>query len=488
MVAIKYPMKRTLLLRLLCVCALGILHAGCTSNRTESQGEVRSLSVTADRMLNPIVPPGVYIADPEVRQMPDGRIYLYGSRDEPGTAWCSHSYHVMSSLDLVRWDIEQFSFATKGTGKQTDYTEEVLYAPDCIYHNGKYYLYYCLAADGENEGVAVSSSPYGPFTDGQAIKGITGIDPSVFIDDDGQGYLFWGQGNAKGAKLSKDMLSIEGEVHEALLTYKEHAFNEASSVRKINGTYYYVYAGHQRHGESNCATLNYATATSPFGPYTYRGVIIDNLGSNRRVENNHGSIIEIDGQWYVFYHRPTHGGTSMRKACLEPIFFNPDGSIREAEMTTQGAGGPISPLLRMEASRACLMSGNMTVAVRRPADDIPVEYLSEIRDGDCAYWKYYDFDAAKVTRFVCKTWGKNLAGKIEIRLDNPEGELIGTCEVTPMDGEVAYAIHQTEVKPATGKHALVLVFKAAGQTGAVSEDLMNLEWFTFSTIPLEKIK
>ncbi len=77
MIAIKYPMKRTLLLRLLCVCALGILHAGCTSNRTESQGEVRSLSVTADRMLNPIVPPGVYIADPEVRQMPDGEEYIY---------------------------------------------------------------------------------------------------------------------------------------------------------------------------------------------------------------------------------------------------------------------------------------------------------------------------------------------------------------------------------------------------------------------------
>lgn len=430
------------------------------------------------RALNPISPAGLYIADPEVRQMPDGRIYMYGSRDEPGNAWCSRSYHVLSTSDLVRWEVEQFSFATQGTGKQTDYTERVLYAPDCIYHNGNYYLYYCLAGGGEDEGVAVAASPYGPFKNGQAIKGISGIDPSVFIDDDGQGYLFWGQGYAKGAKLSKDMLSIEGPVYDSLLTYQEHAFNEASSVRKINGIYYYIYSGHQRHGESNCATLNYATATSPFGPYTYRGVIIDNWDSHKVIVNNHGSVVEIDGEWYIFYHRPTHGGSSMRKACVEPIFFRPDGTIREAEMTTQGVGGPISPLLRMEAARACQLSGHLTISVRRPDNDIPVEFLSSIRHGDCAYWKYYDFSKTGVNRFVCKTWDKNLAGQIEIRLDTPDGELIGTCPVAPTDGQVAYAIHETKIKPVKGKHALVFVFQAANPADK-AKDLMNLEWFVF---------
>lgn len=433
------------------------------------------------RALNPISPPGLYIADPEVRQMPDDRIYMYGSRDEPGNAWCSRSYNVLSTSDLVRWEVEQFSFATKGLGKQTDYTEKVLYAPDCIYHNGKYYLYYCLEGGGENredEGVAVSSSPYGPFKNGQAIKGISGIDPSVFIDDDGQGYLFWGQGYAKGAKLSKDMLSIEGAVHDSLLTYQTHAFNEASSVRKINGIYYYIYSGHQRHGESNCATLNYATAASPFGPYTFRGVIIDNFESHHAVVNNHGSMIKIDGQWYIFYHRPTQGGSSMRKACVEPIFFRSDGTIKEVEMTTQGAGGPISPLRRMEAARACRLSGNLTISVRSPHYDIPVEYLSSIRDGDCAYWKYYDFSKAKVNRFICKTWDKNLSGQIEIRLDTPDGELIGTCVVAPMKGEVAYGIHEAKIKPVKGKHALVFVFKATNPNDKKKE-LMNLEWFVF---------
>lgn len=430
------------------------------------------------RALNPISPPGLYIADPEVRLMPDGRIYVYGSRDEPGNAWCSRSYNVLSTSDLVRWDVEQISFATQGAGKQTAYTEAVLYAPDCIYHQGKYYLYYCLADGGVDEGVAVASSPYGPFKNGQPIKGISGIDPSVFIDDDGQGYLFWGQAHAKGAKLSKDMLSIEGPVHDSLLTYQTHAFNEASSVRKINGTYYYIYSGHQRHGESNCATLNYATATSPFGPYTYRGVIIDNWESHKAIVNNHGSVIEIDGQWYIFYHRPTQGGPSMRKACVEPIYFNPDGTIQEVEMTTQGAGGPISPLLRMEAARACKLSGNLTISVRRPNHDIPVEYLSSIHDGDCAYWKYYDFSQVGVNHFVCKTWDKSLAGQIEIRLDAPDGELIGTCLVAPMDGDVAYAIHETKIKSVKGKHALVFVFKVANPSDKAKE-LMNLEWFTF---------
>lgn len=437
-----------------------------------------SIPVSTHRALNPIAPPGVYIADPEVRQMPDGRVYIYGSRDEPGNSWCSHSYNVLSSSDLVDWHVEQFSFATEGLGKQVDYTDRLLYAPDCIYKDGKYYLYYCLAGNGEDEGVAVSSSPYGPFRDGKVMEGISGIDPSVFIDDDGQAYLFWGQWHAQGAKLSKDMLSIEGAVHDSLLTYKTHFFNEGSSVRKRNGIYYLVYGSHSRHGESNCATLDYATATHPLGPYIYRGVIIDNWGSDRNLVNNHGCITEIDGQWYIAYHRPTHASGTMRKACLEPITFNPDGTISEVEMTTQGIGGPISPFYRMDAARACLLSGNVMVAVRRPDNDIPVEYLSGIRDGDHAYWKYYDFTDANVNRFTCKTWGKNRAAKIEIRLDDPEGELLGVCELASMDGEVAYAVHETKIKQVTGKHALVLVFKVIGPD-TVDSDLMNLEWFVF---------
>jgi hypothetical protein len=207
-------------------------------------------------------------------------------------------------------------------------------------------------------------------------------------------------------------------------------------------------------------------------------VIIDNWGSGKNLVNNHGCISEIDGQWYVFYHRPTHGSQSMRKACMEPIRFNRDGSINEVEMTTQGAGGVINPLQRMDASRACLMSGSVQVNVRRPADDIPVEYLASIKDGDIAFWKYFDFTDKNVSKFSCKTWGNNHAATIEVHLDKPEGKLIGSCKIEAMQNEVAFSIHSIAVQSVTGNHAVVLVFKAAN-TQEKQIDLMNLEWFCF---------
>lgn len=154
-------------LKNLYVLGSSLLIMGCSAT-TKDISQVYTEVAPAVYALNPIVPPGMYIADPEVRQMPGGRIFLYGSRDEPGNSWCSESYNVMSTLDLKRWDVEQCSFATQGLGKQTNYTEDILYAPDCIFHEGKYYLYYCLATGGEDEGVAVSDSPYGPFKNGQA--------------------------------------------------------------------------------------------------------------------------------------------------------------------------------------------------------------------------------------------------------------------------------------------------------------------------------
>lgn len=431
-------------------------------------------------ILNPICPVGVYIADPEVRQMPDGRIYLYGSRDEPHNAWCSHSYNILSTTDLVHWSVEQNSFATRGVGKQTDYMDLILYAPDCIFYKGKYYLFYCTEGGNKDEveGVAVSDSPYGPFKNGKKISGAFGIDPTVFIDDDGTPYLYWGQGYAKGAKLSKDLMNIEGKIQDSLLTYEKHFFNEGGSMRKRNGIYYYVYASHQRHGESNCATLSYATSKSPLGPFTYRGNIIDNWGSGKNLVNNHGCITEINGKWYVFYHRPTHGSATMRKACAEPITFNTDGSINEVEMTTNGIGALLNPLHKTDAARACLMNGNVFVKERRLPYDVVVDYLSDIQHNDWALWRYFDFTKEKATQFTCKIFDQQLSGDIEIRIDSEDGELIGKCKIPPNNENVAYTIHSTQVKSVTGKHAVVLVFKAKNENDK-SKNLFNIEWFIF---------
>lgn len=443
--------------------------------------------------LNPICPPGVCIADPEARQMPDGRVYVYGSRDAPGNTWCSNSYHVLSSANLKDWNLDQASFATAGLGKQTDYTDAILYAPDCLQRNGSYYLYYCLAGGGEDEGVAVAKSPYGPFVKGRKFADMTGIDPAVLLDDDGQAYIYWGQGNCKVAKLTPDMLDIDRTtIKEGVLTHnnspytekpdadlakKEHWFNEGASIRKRNGVYYLVYAQGGRHTRAKCACLAYATATSPMGPFTYRGVIIDNTGSSPNIVNNHGCIAEVNGKWFVFYHRPTHGGPSMRKACVEPITFNADGSIPEVRMTTMGADGPLNPLVRMDAARACQMTGNARV-MSRAMDGGTVEDLASAKDGDTMVYRDFDFTNRKVARFTCKTWARNLTAKLELHLDKADGELIGTCDLASADGSTAFTIHSASVNPLTGIHSLVLVVKAATPDTS-RPDLFNLEWFVF---------
>ena len=323
------------------------------------------------------MPPGVYIADPTARQWKDGRVYVYGSRDEDPGYYCSWKYHVLSSLDLKSWTIHENRFATKGPGDEVPYSDDILYAPDAMYRDGKYYLYYCLASAKNTEGVAVSDSPTGPFRDGKVIDlgGRNEIDPAVFVDDDGQAYYAWGQFSAKMAKLKPNMTEVDlSTVKDGVLTEKEHFFHEGGFLAKRNGLYYFVYAHMGRAGRPT--SIGYATSRSPMGPYRYGGVIVDNDHSDPAVWNNHGSIAEVNGRWYVFYHRSTHGSKTMRKACVEPITFAADGSIPEVEMTTQGASGPLRARAKMDAERACLLYGNVRVEKIAPDN----EQLGGIRE------------------------------------------------------------------------------------------------------------
>ena len=157
---------------------------------------------------NPIVPPGLYVADPAARVWKDGKLYVYGSRDESPRYYCSWDYCVLSTSDLVKWEVTKDVFASKGPRDQVPYSDAHLYAPDCGYKDGTYYLYYCLAAGVNSEGVATSASPTGPFTNGRIVDvaGLDQIDPAVFVDDDGQAYYIWGQFSAKMAKLRPNMM------------------------------------------------------------------------------------------------------------------------------------------------------------------------------------------------------------------------------------------------------------------------------------------
>ena len=420
---------------------------------------------------NPIVPPGLYIADPSAHVWKDGKIYVYGSRDESPQYYCSWNYYVLSSSDLRTWEVAKDAFASKGPADRVSYSDEYLYAPDCQYKNGLYYLYYCLASKMNPEGVATSPSPTGPFTTGRVIdvKGHNQIDPAVFLDDDGQAYYIWGQFTAKMARLKPGLTEIDAAtLKDNVLTEKEHFFHEGGYLVKRKGVYYFLYAHIGRGDRPTC--LGYATSRSPMGPYAYGGVIIDNDHCDPGNWNNHGSLVEMNGRWYVFYHRSTHGSKTMRKACLEPIAFNDDGGIDEVEMTSQGAGGPLKAREPIGAERACLLYGN----VRIQAFAADNEELGGIRDDDRAGYKYLDFGEGVDTVTVRAAPGAK-PGRIVLALDQMWASPIATVDV-PGGGDGRTWVELTgPVKAARGVHALWLGFHGEG------EDLFKVDSFRFGS-------
>ena len=419
--------------------------------------------------MNPILPKKYYVPDVEARQCKDGRIYLYGSYDISGnTNYCSHEDHVFSSNNLIEWIDHGVSFTSEDTF--SPYTP--LYAPDCTYKDGLYYLYFCMADN--SEGVAVSKSPYGPFKNAQPIKiaNKDAIDPAIFVDDDGEVYYYWGQFKARGSKL-KNMFEIdESTLNSKILSEEEHGFHEGFSIRKRNDIYYAIYTDISR-GKASC--LSYATSKSPLGPFKKGGVIIDNTGCDPQTWNNHGSIAEFNGNWYIFYHRSSQGSKFNRRVCIEPLKFNQDGSINEVEMTTQGISDSPKATLRMEAYRACLMNGKVHTEVA-PTNDDYTEYLSFIEDNDWVSYKYINFENG-VSGFEVRASTPTRGGIIEIRIDSIDDPLIGKCYIFNTGGWNKWKNFSCKIdKNFEGIHALYLKFKNSKSSWG---RLFNIESFLF---------
>ena len=381
---------------------------------------------------NPVFPLDIHIPDAEAHVMPDGRVYVYGSWDQQEHDYCSREYRVLSSPNMVDWTdhgksfssqqvpwfldenapkypgfdfskptpfmIRQAQLEAQQAGEQgiqppgegdtpPVFPKDMLYAPDCIEKDGTYYLYFC--GSDQSEGVATAKTPYGPFENPIQLK-CGGIDPAVFIDDDGQAYYYWGQFSANGAKLKPNMTEIdEDTIVTGLVTEQEHFFHEGSSMRKRGDTYYLVYADMER---GRPTSLGYATSKSPLGPFTYQGIIIDNTGCDPASWNNHGSIEEVNGQWSVFYHRKSRNDKYMRRMCVEPITFLADGSIPEVEMTSQGAGAPFALGEEVPAAAACLLEGSCYFLPDTQKGDLaPREKLADIAPGDRAVFRYFVF-------------------------------------------------------------------------------------------------
>ncbi len=336
-------------------------------------------------IVNPLLSLDVFVPDAEAHVWDDGRIYLYGSFDLSGNGgYCSDRYHVYSSDDLRHWTDHGVSFSLSATKDGWAKALGALYAPDCAYRNGLYYLYYCVP-DGRC-GVAVSPSPVGPFEDCGPIGHVHGIDPAVLIDDDGTAWLYWGQFDAvRAAKLKDNMTEIDPETAVQPLSVKEHEYHEGSSVKKIGGKYYYLFTDTHRHG-GRATSLGYAVSDRPDRGFRYGGIVIDNFGCDPGTWNNHGSLCEFRGQWYVFYHRSTHGCEFSRHVCAEPVFFEADGSIREVRMTS----GLLPAAETVPACRSAYLRGNARIAEDGAS---PFGYaLTQIHSGDSALFRFLSFD------------------------------------------------------------------------------------------------
>lgn len=404
---------------------------------------------------NPILPLKHHIPDSEAHVMPDGTLYIYGSYDDREDVYCSEKYHVVSTKDMQNWmihdtalrggdipwfnnpnapkypgidwahptpfiqkllaNVKQDSMMEQFAKQENEEKPPLLFAPDCICKNGKYYLYFCMSDD--SEGVAVSDSPVGPFHDPKQLP-CGGIDPAVFIDDDGTAYLYWGQLFSHGVKLSEDMVSFDrSEIVDNLITEEEHYFHEGSSMRKIGDTYYYVYSNIE-HGKPT--SLGYSTGKSPLGPFTYRGVIIDNAPCDPASWNNHGSIECVNGQWYIFYHRCSRGREQYRRLCIEPITIMPDGTIPEVKMTSQGPGEPFGNGESIYGYQACEVYGKVFIGL----DGKGSECLCNIADGDRVVFRYVKSKNG-FSRAEFHTLG---AGTVRLLLDGKDVGKLAICE------------------------------------------------------------
>jgi len=284
---------------------------------------------------NPFVR-SIYTADPSAHVWADGRLYVYPSHDIDPPQGCDlmDKYHVYSTDDMINWTDhgEILAAADVPWGRPEG---GFMWAPDCAYKNGTYYFYFphpTGSGDAWNStwkiGVATSTEPAANFQVQGYISGLKSmIDPCVFVDDDGQAYLYYGGGGTcEAGKLKDNMIEIDGTVKpmQGLAD-----FHEGSWVHKYNGKYYLSYADNNPTGGNQ---LRYAVSDDPLGPWTYKGVYVKPTGS----PTNHGSIIEYKGQWYAFYHNSVLSGNPwLRSICVDPLYYNDDGTIKMIQQTRE---------------------------------------------------------------------------------------------------------------------------------------------------------
>lgn len=286
--------------------------------------------VTAQK--NPFIT-NIYLADPSAHVWKDGRLYVYPSHDVAPPRGCDlmDQYHVYSTDDMIHWkDHGEILRASQVSWGRPE--GGFMWAPDCAYKNGTYYFYFPHPSGTDwnktwKIGLATSKEPAGNFKPQGYIEGLGGfamIDPCVFVDDDGQAYMYYGGGaKCQGGKLKDNMVEMDGPMQD--MTGLQD-FHEATWVFKRKGIYYLTYSDNNR----GANRLQYATSSNPLGPWTYRGIYLDPTGC----DTSHGSVVEFKGQWYAFYHNQAISGRgNLRSVCVDKLYFNPDGTIQKVIQT-----------------------------------------------------------------------------------------------------------------------------------------------------------
>ena len=494
---------------------------------------------------NPYMPLWEFIPDgePYVFDDPDvpgkKRVYVYGSHDNLIKYYCGRDQVVWSAPvdDLTNWRYDGVIFESKtdANGKKLnpDGVGDVLYAPDVTVvtdANGKktYYLYPNVQHDKRNSLVAKSDRPDGPFVPvnwstekADSTVGPFAFDPACFVDDDGRVYGYWGFERSFAAELDpatmatvKPGTKIVEDMIPGCKQDRMYRFFEASSIRKIKDKYVFIYSRFTNEGEFGLPTTNYTLAycysNNPLGPWTYGGTIIDGRGRERLSDgtvvatacpggNTHGSICEINGEWWVFYHRQAGTSEYSRQAMVAPITVEvqegKDGYVRisEAEFTSEGfCTEGLDPYKKYPAGIACYYMGPKLAVQEYPnvtyygshTNIHRIKYDGKMNpfdesinkcemvnntSGSVIGYKYFNFrqtfgkDNLQLLLDITK---EGIAGSIDVYIDRPNetdgGVKIGTValEAKTDNKPVTVSVSVPGLKNYNGKHALFLVFNS----------------------------
>ena len=421
---------------------------------------------------NPVVQTK-FTADPAPMVVGD-TVYLITSHDEDD----ARGFHMLnwqcySTKDMVNWT-DHGAIASLATFKWAVQQNDA-WAPQCVERDGKFYLYVPISAQGWPKNViavAVADNPLGPYKDalGKPLidKGNGYIDPTVFVDDDGQAYLYFGNPNAWYVKLNKDMISYSGEIVKA--EGKPRNYQEGPWFYKRNGHYYLAYA-------STCCPegIGYAMSTNATGPWEFKGNIMD---GDRLSSGNHPGIIDFKGKSYVFGFNYklnweiTDVHRERRSVCAAEMTYNPDGTIQKLPWWNDAGVaqvGTFNPYAQVEAGTICYEKGVKTM----PRDGAQGVYVNALENGAYIKIKGVDFGDQGATNFLASVAAEAGGGTLTLRIDSEVGFAIGTLKVKPTGGLDKWEAQNCKITGARGVHDLYLTFFGSGTP------LMNVDWWKF---------